>query len=390
MARKTELRIILLVASVLLTLALVEIFSRVYLQYLANPQQFNLWASVNQLVARYGQDQASQQIFEPHRNIGYIPTPGYRDRKNRHNEDGYRGDELTKPKPEETFRIVALGGSTTYSVSVNDYHHSYPYLLGEYLREAGYPNVEVINAGASYYSSLESLINLQTRVLELDPDMILVYHGINDVHPRLVWPQEAFRADNSGACQLRLQRLRMPSIFEYSTFLRILGIQLGFFQTHAQMDWQFMFRPPTFLADDFLEQKRSGTYPNGIFTSISARQILEANDTRYFEGNLRSMVAIARSREIEPMLMTFAYSPLYDEEDFPRVASPEYQLAYEQQNAMIRRLAEETETLCFDLEAVMPDDTQYYTDGRHYTEAGNRLRAQLIGDFILASGVLDR
>lgn len=44
------------------------------------------------------------------------------------------------------------------------------------------------------YSSLESLINLQLRVLELDPDLVLIYHGINETRSFGASPRKnAFR-----------------------------------------------------------------------------------------------------------------------------------------------------------------------------------------------------
>jgi len=85
------------------------------------------------------------------------------------------------PKPAGQFRIVCLGGSTTYTSDVKDYRDSYPYLLEKYLKAQGYNDVTVVNAGAGSWSSWESLINFQFRVLDLDPDLIIVYHGINDI-----------------------------------------------------------------------------------------------------------------------------------------------------------------------------------------------------------------
>ena len=37
----------------------------------------------------------------------------------------------------------------------------------------------------------------------------------------------------------------------------------------------------------------------------------------------------------------------------------------------------------FDLETVYPADRSLFSDGRHMTVEGNRIRAQLIGDFII-------
>ena len=42
------------------------------------------------------------------------------------------------------------------------------------------PRFEVINAGTPGWTSAESLINLQFRLLELNPDMIIIYEAVND------------------------------------------------------------------------------------------------------------------------------------------------------------------------------------------------------------------
>ena len=91
-----------------------------------------------------------------------------------------------------------MGGSTTYSYDIEDFKKSYPDLLEKYLQKKDFDNIEVINAGGGGWSSWESLINLELRVLDLDPDLVIIYHGINDIHTRLVWPPEVYQGDNSA------------------------------------------------------------------------------------------------------------------------------------------------------------------------------------------------
>ncbi|HEX2907938.1 MAG TPA: hypothetical protein VHO69_13800, partial [Phototrophicaceae bacterium] len=68
------------------------------------------------------------QIVEPMPYVNYVASPTYEG----HNRLGYRGPEITLPKPEGVFRIVTLGGSTTYS-SATDSEHSYPNQLQKIL-----------------------------------------------------------------------------------------------------------------------------------------------------------------------------------------------------------------------------------------------------------------
>jgi lysophospholipase L1-like esterase len=89
---------------------------------------------------------------------------------------------------------------------------TWPARLEQHLRGARPArDIEVINAGCQGYSTHESLINLGLRGVEFQPDIVLVYHSINDVrcalypgavrdntHWRQVWPVERPSAVQRG------------------------------------------------------------------------------------------------------------------------------------------------------------------------------------------------
>jgi lysophospholipase L1-like esterase len=101
------------------------------------------------------------------------------------NRLGFRGREIELPKPEGRFRIVCLGGSTTYSDAVSD-DETYPVHLERVLRDARPDlDIEVVNAGIPSYTTAESLANLAFRVIDLQPDVLVVYHAVNDYRPRV-------------------------------------------------------------------------------------------------------------------------------------------------------------------------------------------------------------
>ena len=78
-----------------------------------------------------------------------------------------------------------MGGSTTYAVYL-PWHQSYPYYLQTELRKRfATDRIEVINAGLIGSTSAESFHRLPTQVLGLDPDMVVIYHGYNDLLPRV-------------------------------------------------------------------------------------------------------------------------------------------------------------------------------------------------------------
>jgi lysophospholipase L1-like esterase len=371
-------RTFLMVFSALFIFVLLELVTNCYLLYFASEKNFVKYASMRQLQAR---GSLSKPRYSPHRYLGYYPTPNYVKGLNRHNSLGYRGEEISIPKPPGQIRIVCLGGSTTYTYEIEDYKKSYPYLLEEYLHEKNFDNIEVINAGSGGWSSWESLINLQLRVLDLDPDIIIIYHGINDIHPRLVWPPEVYRGDNSGRRAPNETTLFMPSIFEHSTLLRILMIRTGMTASHAAFERTIDRKTESYYGIQFRKQKMENNYPDGIFKEVSAKKMLEINRPIYFERNIRNMVTIAKAAEIKVVISSFAHSPLFTDQPF--VSSEEYALAYKENNGILKEIAKTTGVHFFDFAGKFPSSKRYYTDGRHVNEEGSQLKAQLFGDFLI-------
>lgn len=96
------------------------------------------------------------------------------------NSRGHRGPDVPMPKPPGRYRIVCEGGSTTLDVFAKDDAAAWPARLGALLSPA---NVDVVNAGLSGWTSLESLISLELRDLDLQPDLIVLFSGVNDAQP---------------------------------------------------------------------------------------------------------------------------------------------------------------------------------------------------------------
>ena len=104
------------------------------------------------------------------------------------NSEGFRGPEFLKEKPDNTYRIFVIGGSTTFGYE-NDYE-TWPYYLQEIFDtlDLNY-NVEIINAGiSSGFSGSETKL-IREKILNYNPDLLMVYDGWNDVREQLGEPQ---------------------------------------------------------------------------------------------------------------------------------------------------------------------------------------------------------
>ncbi len=96
------------------------------------------------------------------------------------NSRGFRGSEFSNPKS-DVYRIVALGESTTFGMTVQRGDKPWPEVLEQLIHERLKTRkpVEVINAGVPAYSIVNNVSRLHGEILPLQPDMIISYHGAN-------------------------------------------------------------------------------------------------------------------------------------------------------------------------------------------------------------------
>jgi hypothetical protein len=235
--------------SFVFSIGLLELGSRIWLKYFADEASYQRYQFVGQVMS-------SNLKWSPHHYLNHYPTPNYRKGSTSHNSLGFRGKEISPTK----------GDEKTFTAQLNK-------ILAE---DFAYRNVEVINAGVVAYNSWESLINFQFRVLDLDPDLVIVYFGTNDVHARLVEPS-TYSSDNSGTRkQWRLPRLNF--VVRYSALAHIISDRLDL-GDHAVGGLE-----PLIFADSF-----HGAVSGFDEDSGQWQELLNANAPVHFERNLRAL-----------------------------------------------------------------------------------------------------
>ena len=81
------------------------------------------------------------------------------------NSQGLRGTEFSIDKPNDVFRIIAVGGSTTFGHGVED-GWSWPALLQESLNELEpLKKIEVLNAGVSGATTLQNMKHINQKLI---------------------------------------------------------------------------------------------------------------------------------------------------------------------------------------------------------------------------------
>jgi len=300
--------------------------------------------------------------YSPHPYLTYYPTPNYSNGETYHNSIGYRGDEI-KDKKEDIYRIIIVGGSTTYTESVKENEYAFPYLM-EKLLTKNY-NVEVINAGIGGHSSFETLINIAFRVIDLDPDMVIVYHGTNDVHTRFV-PPNLHLSDNTGRRKhWSFEDKSIASILELSATYRLFT------------DWENSIKTSP--------NHYTGASTNFYFTN-DPMNILSQNSIKYIKRNYENIISILKARNIDIMLSSFASTTKHNHYG----AWESYQAGFAQHNKMIADLGNSYNIPVLDFENLMPQDIQYWADGVHLNKNGSHEKAKIFSNFLIKNYKLEK
>ena len=124
------------------------------------------------------------------------------------------------------FRIAAMGCSTTFGWGVAD-EQTYPAQLQAILRERGYPQVEVINAGQPGYTSFQGLWLWDQGMGEMDIDLVLAGFVVQDAR------EVAYSDKSQAMMQGEADFLKQNVLYKWRMY-QVLQTTLGAVQTRAK------------------------------------------------------------------------------------------------------------------------------------------------------------
>ena len=306
---------------------------------------------------------------------------------------GFRGAALPWRKPEGAYRVFALGGSTVFSGTL-PLAETWPEMLAKRLGER-LPGrrIEMQNAAAEWHTTQHSLIKLLTLVLDFHPDLVIVYHGINDLGRSLVpdlFAVGEYRHDY-GHFHGPVARLARPGELDWP-FVRIrFGHCFSDFLYH-----RIRIAGPT---GDGVHRLKMAFFPKADFVPVESWPSL-----RDFERNLRHIVELCRARGIDVILASqpslyrddlsaaeqeLLWTPISHQQGgrCPDLAS--MIRGMERFNVTSRRVAEEADAGFVDLAAGVPKTTDYLWDDVHYTPKACALVAELFDEHIAAARLVE-
>ena len=274
------------------------------------------------------------------------------------NSKGYRGAEFEIKKPAGMIRIIVYGGSV-----VLDGYHDWPHQVETLLKQRGFPNVEVINAGVVGHSAFDAFGRFFAEGHLFEPDYVILYSGWNDL--------KFFANAKPLLRQFKPEQRRDPLLHYHGWWDRRLCelSQLYVRLRYRYIAWKFHAGP-------------EGAQPDKHSSEISATAL------RQYRLTLETFVDMARNAHAVPLLIPEArlLAPQNTENEREMINYASQTLTPEaiwpatvKMEEIIHTVAHEKSADVIDT-ASMDGNTLYLMDNSHLTTEGAQKLAEITAD----------
>src|SRR5215475_4876455 len=299
------------------------------------------------------------------------------------NNMGFRGDDLIMPKPANEFRIFMVGGSTTECLYLDDRNAVTRVLQNELNQTpAGHLTVKVYNAGKSGDAIDDHLSMIVHRIVQLQPDMIILFAGINDLT----------RAINNYDYLHYVQ----PAPYDRFRYAKYLA-------TESQIVRRFYYlfnRTSPNVTQVFQEIHLNSQFREKVrlCNSLPVSNEQPRVDQNAFLNNLKTIAGVAQAHGIKLVLMTqqttwngpdngerkdwqwlICRSGTRYREDFMNEAMTVL-------NDQTRQVARQYSLPLYDLAQTMPKSREFFFDDVHFNDRGAQEAAKGLAAVIRSSG----
>lgn len=344
-------------------------------------------------------------LFPPHLNLVFTPyqnvMPGISgESKFKTNSQGIRGDELTSA---HTYRILAIGGSTT-QCDFLDQSEAWPFLLQKRLNNnAGHPHVWVGNAGKSGMNTRNPIMAMKyLPIKEMKIDAVILLIGINDLHKRL--------SRDSQYDPNFLAKPNAEDLLINGTFIRRKEKDKPFFKKTAL--WQLLTRGKRTLFEKPVKEKVIDKAGEIYITWREHRQKAAEIRTELpdlsaalaeYASNINKIIDMADKKSLRLIFMT---QPTLWRSDLPKnlvallwlggigdfqkeSGKPYYsvealQEGMEKYNDVLRQICHQRDLECIDLSSMLEKDTSVFYDDVHFNENGARKVSNVLSKYLMS------
>lgn len=314
-------------------------------------------------------------LYRPHPYLPIALKPGsdYRDNdtSGHINSLGLRGPERAVLKPAGTYRVICVGGSTTFGAGILGDENTWPARLEARLAAAApAKRIEVWNAGVPGYTTAENVIYLSLRLIDFHPDMIVIYEGYNDFKPNR-YP--GFASDYS---HWRDRAVTPP---------RPLLDRLRFYVKLRAFAARFSADASAEVSDPRTGEK------------LKRYDTVGEEGLAAFRRNLGTMIAISRRAGARVALATYAHpcteGNLLARPDLfsllsgylPNLTFKGVLDAFDRYNGAVRAVALDEGVYLADAALAIPPDPSLFVDHVHYSAKGADLFSEVVARAILPS-----
>ena len=319
------------------------------------------------------------------------------------NSDGIRGPEFST---EDDYRILALGGSTTECVYL-DQGETWPDILASRLKTATpEQNVWVGNLGASGKNMRDHLYHVRYLLPQLkDIDHLIILSGLNDFLLRLN-RGDAYRGDFLSTAAGKQHQYQQAFIFTPLPAWPFDG-KRAFYKNTA------IWQTARLARMQLLPMGTRGLYQDPAGKYILAARALHGKSRQVsslpdissaleeYQRNVHLLIDLLEKQNVRPLFLThpFLWKPQMTEAErsllwmgWQKGADGQPVAFYtpsalakgmQEYNEALRAVCRERQVPVLDLAAHIPADISTFYDDVHFNESGARRIGELLADYFL-------
>lgn len=296
--------------------------------------------------------------FAPHPFTNWSLNPEFRNEEGNHEHtiEGFKKTQdddsilkLAKKYP-DSYKIVCIGGSTTYCGEMTAFKDTWPSKLKNKLNSGN--KILVFNFGIGGWGTLQSLIRCITWFPLVKPNLLIFYQAKNDLTPLF----NAVEKENEI----------------YPDYQNVVG---QFSESFVSYFPKWLIYVPLFFMIFYLTQFRRLQNQYGLLSIYRPNPCPKPDGLKRFSKDFRESVMF-RVRTIFNVCHSLDCSVLYIPEI---VRSSEYVGVLDSIYSDISEIIKDYDHVSwFNIKEIFPDSEKYFLDKMHFSKAGCELFAEIL------------